>query len=48
MHSYIFKKVKADEDIDVQASKNWLNTGLSPHIPGDSKKVLPFRQSIKQ
>ena len=34
MHSYIFKKVKADEDINVQASHNWLNTGLSSHIKG--------------
>ena len=32
MHSYIFKKVEADEDINVQASHNWLNTGLSSHI----------------
>ena len=34
MHSYIFKKVEADEDINVQASHNWLNTGLSSHVEG--------------
>ena len=34
MHSYIFKKVEADEDINVQASHNWLSTCLSSHIEG--------------
>ena len=34
MHSYIFRKVEADEDINVQASHNWLNTGLSSHVEG--------------
>ena len=34
MHSYIFKKVEANEEINVEASHNWLITGLSSHIEG--------------
>ena len=32
MHSYVFKKVEADKDIDAQASHNWMNTGISSHV----------------
>ena len=34
MHGYIFRKVEADQEIDTQASHNWLNTGLSSHVEG--------------
>ena len=34
MHGYIFRKVQVDQEIDTQASHNWLNTGLSSHVEG--------------
>ena len=34
MHSYVFKKVDADKDIDSQASHNWMNMGISSHAEG--------------
>ena len=34
MHGYIFRKVEVDQEIDTQASDNWLNTCLSSHVEG--------------
>ena len=34
MHSYVFKMVEADKDIDAQASHNWMNTGISSDVEG--------------
>ena len=36
MHGYIFRNVEADQEIDTQASYNWLNTGLSSHVEGSA------------
>ena len=52
MHGYIFRKVEADEEIDTQASHNWLNTGLSSHVEGYAtalqEQEIPMKATIKQ
>ena len=52
MHSYIFKKVEADKDIDTQASHNWMNTGTLLHVEGYvtalQEKKIAKRATIKR
>ena len=51
MHCYIFRKVEADQEIDTQASHNWLNTGLSSHVEGYAtalqEQEIPTKATIK-
>ena len=52
MHGYIFRKVEADIEIDMQASRNWLNTGLSSHVEGYAtalqEQEIPTKATIKR
>ena len=52
MHGYIFRKVEVDEEIDTQASHNWLNTGLSSHVEGYGtalqEQEIPMKAMIKR
>ena len=34
LHSYIFKKIEEDNEIDKEASHQWLHSGISSHIEG--------------
>ena len=51
MHGYIFRKVEVDQEIDTQASHNWLNTGLSSHKEGYAtalqEQEIPTKATIK-
>ena len=51
MHGYIFGQVEADQEIDTQASHNWLNTGLSSHVEGYAtalqEQEIPTKPTIK-
>ena len=51
MHSYVFKKVETGNDIDAQASHNWMNTGISSHVEGYvitlQKQEIATRATIK-
>ena len=52
MHGYIFRKVEADQEIDTQASHNWLSTGLSSHMEGYAtalqEQEIPTKATIKR
>ena len=51
MHGDIFRKVDADQEIDTQASHNWLNTGLSSHVERYAtalqEQEIPTKATIK-
>ena len=34
LHSYIFKKIEEDNEIDKEASHQWLHSGISSHVEG--------------
>ena len=34
LHSYIFKKIEEDNEIDKEASHQWLHIGISSHVEG--------------
>ena len=34
LHSYIFKKIEEDNEIDKEASHQWLHSGISLHVKG--------------
>ena len=52
MHGYIFRKVEVAQEIDTQASHNWLNTGLSSGVEGYAtalqKQEIPTKVTIKR
>ena len=34
LHSYLFKKTETDDEIDQEASNQWLHSGMSSHVEG--------------
>ena len=34
LHSYLFKKIEADDEIDQEASNQWLHSRMSSHVEG--------------